>query len=79
MTQAFSVLVDDAHIEMVGAIVREIRSCGFVVDRVVPEAGAIRAIGDASCAANIRGIVGVMEVKPEPTVTLPPMSDRIPQ
>jgi hypothetical protein len=79
MAQAFSVLVDDAHLKTTGAIVREIRSFGFVVDRVVPEAGAIRAVGDASRAATIRGIDGVIEVKPEATVTLPPMSDKIPQ
>ena len=79
MTQAFSVLVDDAHITTTVAIAHEISGYGFVVDRVVPEAGAIRAIGDASRAATIRGIAGVLEVKPEATVTLPPMSDKIPQ
>jgi hypothetical protein len=79
VSQAFSVLVDDAHIKTTVAIAREIREYGFVVDRVVPEAGAIRAIGDASRAATIRSIVGVLEVKPEAMVTLPPMSDKIPQ
>jgi hypothetical protein len=79
VTQAFSVLVDDAHIKTTVAIAREIREYGFVVDRVVPEAGAIRAIGDASRAATIRGIAGVLEVKPEATVSLPPADGKIPQ
>jgi hypothetical protein len=79
VTQAFSVLVDDAHIKTTVAIAREIREYGFVVDRVVPEAGAIRAIGDASRAGTIRGIAGVLEVKPEATVSLPPADGKIPQ
>ena len=79
MAQAFSVLVDDAHLKTTGAIAREIRSFGFVVDRVVPEAGAIRAIGDANRAATIRVILGVIEVKPEATVSLPPSDPKVPQ
>jgi hypothetical protein len=79
MAQALMVLVDDAHIATTRAIARKVRRCGFVVDRVVPTAGAIRAIGDPGRAGALREIVGVIEVRPEATLTLPPMSERIPQ
>lgn len=77
--RTLSVIVDEAHLDETQAIASRIREEGFVVDRIVPSAGAIRAIGEESRAAVIRGIRGVLEVTPEPVFSLPPMSEKIPQ
>lgn len=77
--RALSVIVDDAHLGATQSIASQIRKEGFVVDRIIPSAGAIRAIGEESRAGALRGISGVLEVRPESSVSLPPMSEKIPQ
>ena len=74
-----SIVVDDDHLPQTAAIARVLGDRGLHVDRVVPEAGAIFATGEASDIAWARGVEGVLEVEPERGVRLPPMGGRIPQ
>jgi biotin operon repressor len=74
-----SITVDDDHLAAIETIVRTIEACGLQVERVVPEAGAIRAIGEEADLDTLRGIEGVMEAVPERGYRLPPMDRKIPQ
>ena len=74
-----SIVVDDAHLSRTDAIARSLRAQGLSVDRVVAEAGAIYATGDASDMDRARRIEGVLAVEPERGVRLPRLDGRIPQ
>jgi hypothetical protein len=76
--RAYSILVDDAHLASTAAIAAKIGAKGMTIDRVVPEAGAIRATGDARKAAAVRKIAGVAAVEEERVCRLAPIDGRIP-
>lgn len=76
---AFSIVVDDAHLKSLDAITRAIGAQGLQVDRIVPEAGAIRAIGEEGDLEALRRIEGVLDVTCERGYQLPPMDEKIPQ
>lgn len=76
--RAYSILIDDAHLAATAAIAAKVGEAGMTVDRVVPEAGAIRALGDSCVAAAVRAIDGVMRVEEERTCRLAPIDRRVP-
>lgn len=74
-----SIVIDDEHLAQTEAIAGLLRAQGLDVGRVVPEAGAIYATGDAADMDRARRVEGVIEVTPEPSVQLPPLDGRVPQ
>lgn len=74
-----SIVVDDAHLGSTESIARELSAHGLRVERVVAEAGAIYATGEAADIAWARRLEGVLEVQPERGVRLPPLDGRVPQ
>ncbi|WP_111431236.1 hypothetical protein [Rhodobacteraceae bacterium DSL-40] len=76
---SITITVDDAHLSATAAIAEVVHAQGFVIERVVPEAGAIRATGGEECLDRIRAIEGVLEAVPERGCSLPPMRRGIPQ
>ena len=74
-----SIVVHDDHLPRTSAIARSLADHGMRVDRVVPEAGAIFATGEASDIAWARALEGVIGVEPERGVQLPPMDGQVPQ
>ena len=74
-----AIVIDDHHLARTEAIARSIGARGLRIDRVVPEAGAIYATGEASDIDDLRAMEGVLGVEPERGVALPPLDGRIPQ
>jgi hypothetical protein len=78
-----AIVVDDAHLGETQAIADALGRQGLAVERVVPEAGAIYARGPADeierHIARARDMEGVLEVRPEEAVRLPPMDGDAPQ
>lgn len=77
---SLSITIDDAHLGQTEAIARAVRACGLEIQRIVPEAGAIQATGQAECDLDaVRRISGVQRVRRERSYQLPPMTGSIPQ
>ena len=74
-----AIVIEDDHLARTEAIARTIGAQGLRIDRVVAEAGAIYATGEASDIAALRRMEGVLGVEPERRVALPPLDGRIPQ
>lgn len=78
-----AVVVDDAHLHETEAIARGLRAQGLAVSRVVAEAGAIYAEAETEgldrAMDRARTLQGVLDVRPEGGMRLPPMDGRIPQ
>lgn len=72
-----AIVVEDAHMARTEAIADALGREGLAVDRVVPEAGAIYAHGPTGeiegHIARARGMEGVLDVRPEETLRVPPM------
>ena len=78
-----AVVIEDAHLGRTEAIARDLAGLGLLVNRVVPEAGAIFATAEAEgverALSGARALSGVLEARPEGAVGLPPMSGQVPQ
>jgi hypothetical protein len=74
-----SITVDDDHLDSTEAIARAIGESGLQVERVVPGAGSIRALGEEADLDALRAIEGVMEAVPDRGYRHPPMGSKIPQ
>lgn len=73
------VVIDDAHMNAQEAVERAVSALGFVVERSVPEIGAIFGSAEASVIDRLRGVDGVLRAQPEASYHLPPFDPKIPQ
>lgn len=76
---SYAVIVDDNHIGQTSDIAETVGNLGFDVRRVIPEAGAIYGAGSSSTMEKLRKVPGVLEVRPEGGVRLPPAGSNGPQ
>jgi hypothetical protein len=75
----YSIIVDEAHLEATEAIADVVRHKGLTVTRIVIGAGAIQATGSDADLRTLENLDGVMEVRPERNVKLPPLDSDVPQ
>lgn len=76
---SMAIVLDDAHMERTEQIAEDLKGLGLEVGRVIPEAGAIYGTAAETTLEAIRTYEGVLEVREEGVVRLPPSDPRIPQ
>lgn len=72
------VVVDAEHLDEIDVMKRSCEALGLDVETVIPEAGAIFGSADESVIEGVSRIEGVEEVRAEPVIQVPPLSEEVP-
>lgn len=67
-----SIIVDDAHLDSIGAVADELRSRGLQVDQVLGDLGIITGSVAPGQRASLEAVDGVASVDEERTFRVPP-------
>jgi hypothetical protein len=75
----FTVMVEEARRGELEEIARALEKRGLRVTQQLPRFRTITGQGDASIEAELKGVAGVENVRPDRGFQLPPMDEDVPQ
>lgn len=73
------VVVDSAHMHNQDIVRQGVSAAGMIVDRTIPEIGAMFGSADESRIEFLQRVEGVLRAQPEGGCQLPPLDPDIPQ